>query len=97
MLFKKTVRVLIKELKNKAILNLEQSVISCYVTLVAYSNYFETVSTMMNQTHFQVAMFAFNTVLLYDYYYIITIWYNMCSAWFLDIRISTCITRLLLQ
>ena len=33
------------------------------------SNYFETVSTVMNQTHFQVAMFAFNTVLLYDYYY----------------------------
>ena len=32
-------------------------------------------------------MFAFNTVLLYDYY----TWYNMCSAWFLDIRISTCL------
>ena len=39
--------------------------------LVTYSNYFETVSTVTNQTHFQVAIFAFNTVLLYDYYYII--------------------------
>ena len=58
--------------------------------LVMDSNYFETVSTVTNQTHFQVAMFAFNTVLLYDYYYIIATWYNMCSAWFLDIRISTC-------
>ena len=38
--------------------------------LVTYSNYFERVSTVTNQTHFQVAMFAFNTVLLYDYYYI---------------------------
>ena len=37
--------------------------------LVTYSNYFERVSTMTNQTHFQVAMFAFNTVLLYDDYY----------------------------
>ena len=37
-----------------------------------YSNYFETVSTVTKQTHFQVAMFVFNTVLLYyDYYYII--------------------------
>ena len=35
--------------------------------LVMYSNYFETVSTVTNQNHFQV---AFNTVLLYDYYYI---------------------------
>ena len=64
MLFKKTVRVLIKELKNEAVLNLEQIVISCYVPLVAYSNYFERVSTVMNQTHFQVATFAFNTVSL---------------------------------
>ena len=40
--------------------------------LVTDSNYFKTVSTVTNQTHFQVAMFAFNTVLLYDdYYYII--------------------------
>ena len=37
--------------------------------LGTYSNYFEKVSTVMNQTHFQVAMFAFNTVLLYDDYY----------------------------
>ena len=37
-----------------------------------YSNYFNTVSTVTNQTHFQVAMFAFNTVLLLYYlcYYI---------------------------
>ena len=34
--------------------------------LVMDSNYFETVSTVINQTHFKVAMFAFNTVLLYD-------------------------------
>ena len=39
--------------------------------LVTDSNYFETVSIVTNQTHFQVAMFAFNTVLQYDYYYII--------------------------
>ena len=26
--------------------------------LVKYSNYFKTLSTMTNQTHFQVAMFA---------------------------------------
>ena len=45
---------------------------------------------MTNQAHFRVAMLAFNTVLLYDYYYIIATWYNMCSAWFLNIRISTC-------
>ena len=40
-------------------------------------------------------MFAFNTVLriLYDYYYKFIIIHgiiNMCSTWFLDIRISTC-------
>ena len=35
--------------------------------LVTYSNYSETVSTVMNQTYFQVAMLAFNTVLPYDY------------------------------
>ena len=58
--------------------------------LVTYSNYFKTVSTVTNQTHFQVAMFAFNTVLLYDYCYIMHGIINMCSAWFLDIRISTC-------
>ena len=58
--------------------------------LVMYSNYFETVSAVTNQTHFQVAMLAFNTVLLYDYYYIMHGVINMCSAWFLDIRISTC-------
>ena len=39
--------------------------------LVMDSNYFETVSTVTNQTHLQVAMFAFNTVLLYNYYYIL--------------------------
>ena len=37
--------------------------------LVTNSNYFKTVSTVMNQTNFQVAMFTFNTVLLYDDYY----------------------------
>ena len=51
--------------------------------LLTDSNYFKTVSTVMNQSHFQVAMFAFNCMM------IIT-WYNMYSAWFLDIRISTC-------
>ena len=35
-----------------------------------YSNYFE-ISTVMNQTHFQVTTFAFHIVLLYGYYYII--------------------------
>ena len=53
--------------------------------LITYSNYFKTVSTVMNQTHFQVAMLAFNTILLYDYYYIIATYihtlYNMCGAW----------------
>ena len=58
--------------------------------LAMYSNYFETVSTVTNQTHFQVAIFAFDTVLLYDYYYIMHGSYNMCSTWFLDIRISIC-------
>ena len=60
--------------------------------LVMYSNHFETVSAVRNQTHFQVAMLAFNAVLriLYDNYYIIHGIINMCSAWFLDIRISTC-------
>ena len=59
--------------------------------LVTYSKYFETISIVTNQTHFQVAMFAFNTVLLYDITsYIIATWYNMSSAWFLDIRISIC-------
>ena len=33
-------------------------------SLVTYSNYLETVSTVTNQTHFQVAMFAFNTVII---------------------------------
>ena len=43
--------------------------------LVTYSNYFETVSTVTNQTHFQVAMFAFNTVWLHDdYYYVYHAW-----------------------
>ena len=41
--------------------------------LVMYSNYFVTVSTVTNQIHFQVAMFAFTTALLLYYlcYYII--------------------------
>ena len=40
--------------------------------LVTDFNDFESVSTVMNQTHFQVAMFTFDTVLLYDdCYYII--------------------------
>ena len=34
--------------------------------LVTDSNYFKTVSTVTNQTHFQVAMFVFITVLLHD-------------------------------
>ena len=47
--------------------------------LVMDFNYFETVSTVTNQTHFQVAMLAFNTVLLYgDYYY--TIQGIICAA-----------------
>ena len=40
---------------------------------VAYSNYFETVSTvtnqLVNQTHFQVVIFAFNRLLLYYTWY----------------------------
>ena len=41
--------------------------------LVTYSNYFERVSPVTNQTHFQVVMFVFNIVLLLYYlcYYII--------------------------
>ena len=50
--------------------------------LVTDSNYFKAVSTVMNQTHFQVAMFAFNTVLLYDDYYYIIQGINKCSTWF---------------
>ena len=41
--------------KNKAVLNLEQCCIRCYVA-------FDTASTVTNQTHFQVAMYASNTV-----------------------------------
>ena len=49
--------------------------------LVTDFNYFESVSTVMNQSHFQVVMFTFNTVLLYDdYYYIIQGIANMCST-----------------
>ena len=47
--------------------------------LAMYSNYFATVSTVTNQTHFQVAMFAFNIALLYDYYCIMYGSYN-CAA-----------------
>ena len=58
---------------------------------VAYSNYFETVSTvtnqLVNQTHFQVVIFAFNRLLLYSIIHGII----MCSTWFLDIRISACL------
>ena len=39
--------------------------------LLTHSNYFKTVSNVTNQTHFQVAMFAFNTVLLYDELYMV--------------------------
>ena len=58
-------------------------------SLVTYSNYLEAVSTVMNQTHFQVAMFAFNTVIITILY----VYGNICSTWFLDIRISTCCMR----
>ena len=43
-------------------------------SLVTCSNYFETASTVTNQTHFQVDIFAFNTVLLYDYYILYYAW-----------------------
>ena len=63
--------------------------------LVMYSNYFETVSTVMNQTHFQVCLH----LTLYYCMIITILWLhgmrNMCSAWFLDIRISTCFLILL--
>ena len=45
--------------------------------LVTYSNYFKIVST---------GLFLFKTVILYNDY----TRYNICSAWFLDIIISTC-------
>ena len=53
--------------------------------LVMDSNYFETVSTVMNQTHFQVAMLAFNTVLLYDHYYN-TVFYRLITAATINFR-----------
>ena len=62
--------------------------------LVTYSNYFEVVSTVTfldSRTRIISSKFLFKTVILYHY----TIYsdytrYNICSAWFLDIVISTC-------
>ena len=55
-------------------------------SLVMYSNCFEIASTvafLVSQTR---NMFVCNTVILYDYTR-----YNIHSAWFLDIRILTCL------
>ena len=60
--------------------------------LVMYSNYFESFycdePDSFSGTY--VAMFAFNTVLLYNCLLLYYTRHNMCSAWFFDIRISTC-------
>ena len=62
--------------------------------LVAYSNYFEIVSTvtfMDSQTELISGRFLYKTVILYHYIFIHDYTtYNICSAWFLDIVISTC-------
>ena len=64
--------------------------------LVMYSNYFEIVSTVTfldSLTGLISGKFLYKTVILYLY----TInndytRYNICSAWFLDIVTSTCLT-----
>ena len=68
--------------------------------LVTYSNCFEIVSTVAGLsvvlTWLILGMFACNTVPLYTIKLmmiiqgIIKLRYNIRSAWFLDIRISTC-------
>ena len=80
----------LKELENKAVINLKQYCVCCYVALVTYSNYLEIVSTVSCKSDL---MFVFNTVILY--HYTINTWYNISSTWFLDIRISICCINLI--
>ena len=56
--------------------------------LVTYSYYFGVVSIVTKEPGTaEVRMFLFNTVILYYNQGS----YNICSAWFLDIVISTCL------
>ena len=60
--------------------------------LVTYSYYFGIVSTVTKeQGTAEVRMFLFNTVILYYNQGS----YNICSTWFLDIVISTCLCGIL--
>ena len=57
-------------------------------SLVMYSNYFE-----WNNVSFCQGLFVFNILFIILYHYTTNdnfTWYNICKAWFLDIRISTC-------
>ena len=73
-----------KELKGtkKAVLNLKTIVYVAMWPLVAYSNYFEIVSTvifLVSRTRLIWGKFLFNTVIiLYNDY----ARYNICSTWF---------------
>ena len=60
-----------------------------------YSNYFKIVSTVTfldSQTGLISSIFLFKTVSLYTIYNDYTR-YNVCSAWFLNIVISSCSNR----
>ena len=63
--------------------------------IVMYSETVSIVTFLHSQTELISGMFLFKTVILYYYIYLYTInndytRYNNCSAWFLDIVISTC-------
>ena len=78
---------------------------------VAYEDMFIIIIACWPVTRYVISLFVFNTV-CYGYLrlnfhgfrrFLIHVWlytqclrYNICSAWFLDIRISTCILELLL-
>ena len=67
--------------------------------LVMFSNCFKIVfTTLSNQTRLRYVYFI--TVILILYHYTIRNGYtrqNICSAWFLDIRISTCFLILIIN
>ena len=56
--------------------------------LVTYSYHFEIISTVTKEPG-TVGVFLFNTVILYHYNQGTC---NICSTWFLDIVISTCLS-----
>ena len=62
-------------------------------SLVTYSTYFEIYCTTVESAKVCLCLVLFNTVIINTIIYKIMIinndytWYNICSAWFLDIRI----------